>query len=806
MLTVYDCIVLEHDLRLVVLAAIICMVASFAAVNLLHHVRRSRGGMRKVWLCVAGTATGFGIWATHFIAMLAYSPGIQSGYNIALTLVSLVAAIVLTILSFMVASTPSVKFGRWIGGALVGGGIAVMHYTGMAAFEVPGRIVWHPPLVAASIALGAAFGMVALPVGLRSRAYKSVVAGAMLLTLAICSHHFTAMAAAALVLDPTITVSPNAIPTYWLAILVTLACLTIFMLTAAGFALDMRERNHAKRETERLNNLANAAFEGLLVCDGDEIATVNASLATLIGRNSETLAGCSLGQILPDKAALRWLEERPCEALETLLQPCDGGAPIAVEVISRPVVYKQKPQKVVAVRDLRDRKKAEQDIYYLAHHDTLTGLANRNSFNQNLGHLVKAHSQGGQYHGLHLAVLCLDLDRFKEVNDLFGHGAGDDLLQLVADCATKTLRPGQLMARLGGDEFAIIAPGLSDPKQASRIAEDLFRAFQDENLRSPVSRALISTSIGIAVFPGDAADSASLMSCADTALYRAKAEGRGTYRFFEEAMGEQVRARREIEYQLRFAIERGELSVVYQPLALTDSREVVGFEALVRWRNNGRDIPPAVFIPIAEECGLIRRIGEWVLREACREAQSWPQPLGVSVNVSAVQLHSPGFVRTTQEILEETGLSPSRLELEITETALIRDPARAQVTLLQLKELGIQIAMDDFGTGYSSLSNLRKFPFDKIKIDKSFVHAVNADPQAATIVRAVLGLGRGLALPVLAEGVETEEELAFLRTESCQQAQGYLFGRPQPIAAFRHLLNAAGGPQRSAEPPGGAGT
>ncbi|EMR4172511.1 hypothetical protein R2537_007555, partial [Pseudomonas aeruginosa] len=272
MLTVYDCIVLEHDLRLVVLAAIICMVASFAAVNLLHHVRRSRGGMRKVWLCVAGTATGFGIWATHFIAMLAYSPGIQSGYNIALTLVSLVAAIVLTILSFMVASTPSVKFGRWIGGALVGGGIAVMHYTGMAAFEVPGRIVWHPPLVAASIALGAAFGMVALPVGLRSRAYKSVVAGAMLLTLAICSHHFTAMAAAALVLDPTITVSPNAIPTYWLAILVTLACLTIFMLTAAGFALDVRERNHAKRETERLNNLANAAFEGLLVCDGEEIA------------------------------------------------------------------------------------------------------------------------------------------------------------------------------------------------------------------------------------------------------------------------------------------------------------------------------------------------------------------------------------------------------------------------------------------------------------------------------------------------------------------------------------------------------
>lgn len=790
MLTIYDCIVFEHDLRLVLLAAVICTMASFAAVNLLHHVRRTRGLMRKVWLCVAGTATGFGIWATHFIAMLAYSPGIQSGYNVALTLVSLIAAILLTIVSFTVAANSSSRRGRWIGGALVGGGIAVMHYTGMAAFEIPGRIVWNPTLVVASIVLGAVFGALALPVGLRNRAYKSIVIGAMLLTLAICSHHFTAMAAAALILDPTITVSPNAIPTHWLAILVTLACFTIFLLTFAGFTLDVRERQQAKREMEKLNNLANAAFEGLLVCEGKAVTTVNASLAALIGREPERLVGCDLALILPDEAALRWLEERPCEALETQLQPYGGGDRIAVEVISRPVAHTQKPQKVVAIRDLRDRKKAEKDIYYLAHHDTLTGLANRNSFNQELAQLLQAHQPGGQFHGKHLAVLCLDLDRFKEVNDLFGHAAGDELLQLVATCATPSLRRGQLMARLGGDEFAVLAPGLSDPKQASRIAEDLFRAFQDENLRAPVSSALISTSIGIAVFPGDAHDSATLMSCADTALYRAKAEGRGTYRYFEEAMGEQVRERREIEHQLRFAIERRELSLVYQPLTRTDSREIVGFEALVRWRNKERgEVPPSVFIPIAEECGMIRRIGEWVLLEACREAARWAQPLNISVNVSAVQLHSPGFVQTTRAILEQTTLSAARLELEITETALVRDPARAKITLGQLKDLGISIAMDDFGTGYSSLSNLRDFPFDKIKIDQSFVRSVNANEQAAAIVRAVLGLGRGLALPVIAEGVETEEELAFLRAESCLEAQGYLFGRPQPIAAFGHVLN-----------------
>jgi len=790
MLTVFHCIVHEHDLRLVVLAALICTIASFAAINLLHHVGRSQGAMRRIWLGVAGTATGFGIWATHFIAMLAYSPGVQSGYNVALTLASLIAAILVTILGFALASAPALRAGRWLGGALVGGGIAVMHYTGMAAFEIPGRIVWNPPLVAASIALGALFGALALPIGLRRRTYPSIAAGALLLTVAICSHHFTAMAAASLVLDPGIALSPHAIPTPWLAILVTIASFTIFLLTFAGFTLDVRERRQAKREMARLNSLANAAFEGLLVCEGHVITTVNASLATLIGRSAEQLVGSDLALILPDKSARHWLEDKPCLALETVLHPCDGGEPFAVEAISRPVVYAQKPQRVVAIRDLRDRKQAEKAIYYLAHHDPLTGLANRNTFNRELDALLEAHRPGGRFGEKYLAVLYLDLDRFKEVNDLFGHAAGDELLQAVARCARETLRKKQLMGRLGGDEFAIIAPGLSAPKQAGRIAEDLLKAFQDENLHGATAGAMISASIGIAVFPDDADDGTSLMSCADTALYRAKTDGRGHYRFFEEAMGEQVRDRRRLERELRFALSKRELTLAYQPLASTGNREIIGFEALLRWNHQERGpIPPSVFIPIAEESGLILQIGQWVLREACQEAASWGRPLSVAVNVSAVQLHSPGFVQTAREILEQTGLSPSRLELEITETALIRDPDRALIMLRQLKALGVRIAMDDFGTGYSSLSNLRAFPFDKIKIDGSFIKSVNANRQAATIVRAVIGLGRGLELPVIAEGVETEEELAFLRAESCQEAQGFLLGRPQSIDMFKHLLS-----------------
>jgi len=787
MFTVYDCLVREHDLKLVLLAVVICAIASFAAIHLLHHVGNSQGTLRKVWLGVASIATGFGIWAMHFIAMLAYAPDIQSGYNIALTITSLIAAILFTAISLSVASS-SLKLGRWIGGALVGGGIAVMHYTGMAAFEAPGIIEWTPSLVVASILLGALFGALAIPAGLRSQTYRSIALGALLLTVAICSLHFTAMAAATLTLDPNIAVSPHAISTYRLATMVTFACCAIFFLTFAGFALDLRKRRLVIRELEKLSSLANAAFEGLLLCEGNLITTANESLAALVGSTTEQLRGIRLAQILPDKTVIRLLQDRPCTMFETVLQPIDGGDLIAVEATARPIVYARKLQRVVAIRDLRGRRKAEREIHYLAHHDTLTGLANRQTFNQELNRQLQIHRPGGSLNGRHLAVLHLGLDHFQEVNDLFGQAAGDSLLKNVARSAQQVLRKGQLMARLGGDEFAIVVPCLSDPQQAERIAKDLFAAFHKDNRRASSSSTMISTSIGIAVFPQDADDSASLLSCADTALRMAKAEGRGHHCYFEASMGEQLRDRRRMEHELRFAIQQQELSLMYQPQVRVSTREIIGFEALLRWQHKERgNVPPTVFIPIAEECGLIQEIGEWVLRQACQEAARWERPLQVAVNVSALQLHNSRFVQVTREALRQTGLAPSHLELEITETALIRDQENALRTLHQLKGLGVRIAMDDFGTGYSSLSYLRAFPFDKIKIDASFIKSVHANRQAATIVRLVLGLGRGLDLPVLAEGVETEDELTFLREESCQEAQGYLFGKPQAIDAFRHL-------------------
>jgi diguanylate cyclase (GGDEF)-like protein/PAS domain S-box-containing protein len=783
MLKVYNCIADAHDLRLVGLAAVICALASFAAINLLHHARKSRGHMRNVWLAVSAVSTGFGIWATHFVAMLAFTPGIPSGYNISLTILSLAVAILLTGAGLAISLAPGWRHGQWVGGAVIAGGIAAMHYTGMAAFEIQGVILWDYALVVASIVLGAAIGAVALPVGLHGKEIRWKIGGAVLLTLAICSHHFTAMGAVSIIPDPTIEVSQSALPAGWLAVGVALASFAIIGLALAGVVLDIRDRRRSELEVDRMRDLANASVEGLLVCDGEAIVSINTSFAALAGLPVSDLVGTTLESCFPDKAARARLLSGSGLSVETCLHHLDGST-TPVELIRRPILFAGRPHHVIAVRDLQARKQAEQHIHYLAHHDALTSVPNRSHFNGRIDQEIAALTEGES-----LAVLCLDLDRFKEVNDLFGHAAGDTVLQTVASRVTAILDERQMMARLGGDEFAVLMSGPANPAAASRLAESILEVLRTTS-DTPETNS-ISTSIGIALYPDDATDRETLLSHADTALYRAKTEGRNTYRFFEAKMGAEVRERRMLEHDLRHAIARNELRLEYQPQMDILSQAVTGFEALLRWTHPTRGaISPAIFIPIAEETGAILEIGDWVMKAACREAASWSRPLTVAVNVSAVQLYNADFVKELHQILLETGLPPHRLEIEITETALVRDFNRALATLRQVKALGIHIAMDDFGTGYSSLSNLRAFPFNKIKIDGSFIKSVNSNDQAATIVRAVLGLGRGLGLPVLAEGVETDAELQFLQDELCDEVQGYLLGRPAAIGSFRHITHA----------------
>jgi diguanylate cyclase (GGDEF)-like protein/PAS domain S-box-containing protein len=781
MLKVYDLIAHGLDLKLIALAAFICLLASFAAINLLRHAQKAAADMQGVWLAVSAISTGSGIFATHFVTMLAFTPGIPSGYNILLTMLSLAIAISLTGAGLAVSLTPNRRHGPWLGGAIVGFGIAAMHYTGMAAFEIAGTIAWDPFLVFSSIVLGSGICAVALPVGLHGKEEKWKVGGALLLTLAICGHHFTAMGAVSIIPDPAIEISQSALSPGLLSVGVAIASFLIIAMATAGVVLDVRDQRRSELEGERMRDLANASVEGLLVCDGEAVVSVNTSFAALVGMSATELAGSPLERLFPDQTARVELLSGSDRPVETQLRHLDGSMS-PVELILRPIVFAGRPHQVIAVRDLKARKDAERHIYFLAHHDALTQLPNRSHFNARIDQEIAALPKGKS-----LAVLCLDLDNFKEVNDLFGHATGDKVLQMVAARVTAVLGERQMMARLGGDEFAVLMPQVANPAAASRLAEAVLEALR---VPDDAAETRIATSIGIALCPDDAADRHSLLTHADTALYRAKNEGRNTYRFFEARMGVEVRERRLIEHDLRHAIARDEMRLVYQPQKMAQSEAISGFEALLRWKHPTRgEISPVVFIPIAEETGTILQIGDWVLRTACAEAASWTQPLKIAVNVSAAQLYNASFVAELHQILLDTGLPPRRLEIEITETALVRDFNRALGMLRQIKALGIGIAMDDFGTGYSSLSNLRAFPFDRIKIDGSFIKSVNSNGQSATIVRAVLGLGRGLGLPVIAEGVETGAELQFLQDENCTEVQGYLLGRPADIDTFRHFTH-----------------
>jgi len=384
-------------------------------------------------------------------------------------------------------------------------------------------------------------------------------------------------------------------------------------------------------------------------------------------------------------------------------------------------------------------------------------------------------------------VLSIDLDRFKEVNDMFGHAVGDDALRGMSQ-QLRALAGEAYLARLGGDEFTLVTTNGDHPALAEILAERLHAGVVTD-LELDGQHLRVGISIGIAIFPADGTDATTLLNNADAALYRAKAAGRGKTRFFEIAMDNRLRERRAIQHELSSAIARNELRLHYQPLAKIEG-EVIGFEALIRWHNPQRGmVSPATFIPVAEESGLIMQIGEWVLREACREAASWSRPLQIAINLSPIQFRHGDLAGLVHSVLLETGLAPARLELEITEGVLIEDFARGVSILRRLKTLGVRIAMDDFGTGYSSLSYLQSFPFDKIKIDQSFISKVMNNPQSVAIVRAVIGLAHGLNLPVLAEGVETQAQLDFLAAESCDEVQGYLMGRPHPIMEYSDLID-----------------
>jgi diguanylate cyclase (GGDEF)-like protein/PAS domain S-box-containing protein len=1165
MFQVLNCLATEHDLRLVGLAGAVCLLASFAAVSLFHRALATQGGVRARWLAGAGIATGCGIWATHFIAMLAYAPTVPVGYDLQLTFLSFLAAVAITTAGLALASA-ALPGRTAAGGAIVGAGVAAMHYTGMAALQVPGRIAWSADLIVASVILGAVLGVLALTIATRDRAPRTTLLAALVLTLAIVSHHFTAMGAVKLVFDPARTIDALAIPEPMLAL--TIGGVTLAVLSACIIAAVMDRRLSEKNTL--LDTALNNMNHGLIMFDANaRVILCNQRYLALYGLEpGAVVPGTSLREIVDRRAAAGAFNldpEQYCRSvmddiargatfraeiqlgngrvIAAVSEPMPGGGWIAthreiteerqreesfrflfdsnplpmwvwdhatlgylavnnaalaqygytreqflqltmrdtkrntdwnavdavsrgdpsilrkglvsqharadgslfdIELYGRPMQYEGRAASLVAgiditdrkraegelrqareflntvlesvplpivvksaadltyvfanraaeelfgvsrevaigktvlellpraeadithardqemlaadgnlfveakptstpkgtrfmsslrvpirdengkaryilgvmedvterkqkddelhrtrafldtvienmpamltvkdARDLRyvlvnraaeaffgmsseemvgkkgselfsgastglveerdrevvrtgelraveespfdtprngtrlltskkmlvrgkdgeaqyvlslgedvtDRKRARDKIAHMARHDTLTDLPNRATFNERLAAVLESAAPSGRM----FAVLSLDLDRFKEANDVFGHAAGDALLceaaRRLGDAAE-----GAFLARLGGDEFALIVAEGAQPATAEALAARLMASMAPD-MTVGAHSLQIGLSIGIAVYPSDGKDATALLANANAALYRAKEAGRGTIRFFEAHMDAHLRDRRALQHDLRSAIENRELALHYQPQARIGG-EIIGFEALVRWHHPSRGvISPGTFIPLAEESGLIMQLGEWALREACREAASWPKPLQIAVNLSPVQFRDGDLPATVHEILLETGLPPARLELEITEGVLISDFARGVSILRRLKLLGVRIAMDDFGTGYSSLSYLQSFPFDKIKIDRTFIANLTDNHYSATIVRAVIGLGRGLDLPVMAEGVETAAQLAFLARESCEEVQGYFIGRPAPIATYADMVGRKSAPR-----------
>ena len=438
---------------------------------------------------------------------------------------------------------------------------------------------------------------------------------------------------------------------------------------------------------------------------------------------------------------------------------------------------------VATHEDITARRRSEAQIAYMARHDALTSLANRTSFHETLQQAV-----AGLATGRRCAVLCFDLDHFKSVNDAYGHPAGDALLQRVAERTVGIVRATDTVCRLGGDEFAVLLPNLEQAEEAGELARRLICELS-EPFRLECGSILVGASVGIAVAPRDGLSPGDLLKSADTALYRAKLEERGTFRFFEPEMDARLQARMALERDLRQAIQEQQFELAYQPMLDLATDQILGFEALLRWRHPQRgNVPPSEFIPVAEETGLICTLGAWALHQACMEAAHWPHRIKVAVNLSTVQFKQKTLVETVSQALLKARLPAKRLELEVTESLLLSDKASTQGALHALRALGISISIDDFGTGYSSLSYLRSFPFDKIKIDQSFIRDLSDAENSIGIVRAILGLGRSLGMTTIAEGVETLDQLERLRQEGCSEAQGFLLGRPVSAENVRLLL------------------
>jgi len=652
-----------HNAILVLLAALVCVAGVAVAIRLLLRAGAAQGGARFSWLFMVGVAGGASIWCTHFIAMIAYQPGVHVGYDPVLTALSAMIAIAGCFLAGAIAVDKRIPLSWEIGGLVFGAAVSAMHFTGMAGYIMDGgahQAVFNPTYVAMALSLSLLLGLAGFTVLKRGASRLNFAATNGLLTLSIVGLHFTAMAA---MHDPVL-------------------CLSGYVDAGSGVGL-----------------------------------------AFAVGGMGLMILGTGLASSFLDTSV---------------------------------------------------RRETSARVRELINHDALTGLPNRDWFVREAANLVRDGVSD-----MRLAAVVINIDRFRDINNILGHAEGDRVLRTIANRFRSALMPTEIVARTRGDEFAVMRPVFDDmdvPMLIKRLQSAIAM-----RLETPDGAMEVTARFGVALFPDDAADIEALLDNADLAMSRVKNLHNTDVGYYQADLDEIARKRRTLVVELSRGIELGQFELHYQVQKNVSTRETVGYEALVRWLHPERGmVSPMEFIPLAEHSGLIIPLGEYVLRMACQQAATWPRPYKVAVNVSPVQMLDDSLPRLIERVLDETGLPPSRLEIEITESTLVADPDHTVRILKAVRALGVSVAMDDFGTGYSTLASLSLFPFDRIKLDKAFLSEIDRSPQAKAVVQAVLTIGKSLNIPVLAEGVEREDQLAMLREEGCAEAQGYLLGRPAP--------------------------
>ena len=560
-----------------------------------------------------------------------------------------------------------------------------------------------------------------------------------------------------------------------LAIVVAAVLLVAIVAGAvvAGLLLH-RRAGRALEEAQRLTSLFDVIAEGVLVCSGLQIVAANTSICRQVGIGAEEVGDLMLSSFIRDNDAIEQLLSERDVQLETQIHSRDGRT-VEVEIGARTIHYAGAPRRLLELRDIGERKQTQERVSFLAHHDVLTGLPNRDVLQARLAQCVEE--------GRPCAIIWIDLDRFKQMNDAHGHAMGDRILRTVAEKLKFELPAGTVVARFGGDEFVVLYENLQDSLEARLVGQQL-RRLLNRSIDLGERTTTVGASVGVAVYPHDATTADDLLKNADLALNYAKVGGRARCRQYTEALGQERQRRMALSAQLRTAIDNGDIQAFFQPLVHTRDLRACGFETLARWfhRDFG-PIPPPEFVRLAEDNGLIDGLTDLMIRYAIDAARQWPADVRVSVNVSPIQLNS-AFVDRVREMIKSSGLDPRRLELEVTEDVLIKDFEQTASMFARLRALGIQVAMDDFGAGYTSMGNLRQLNFERIKIDRIFTMDLPNHRRSAAIVRSMFVLARQLNLDVTVEGVETEEQFAFLRDQGCTEVQGFLFSQPKPLAAF----------------------